>query len=146
VNRLVIEEAPFGSARYEQATELRRELLRKPLGLDFTPEELSREASDTHLAALADGRVVGTLLLRAVDPQTSRIMRMAVAADVQRRNVGRALVEAAEDLLRSRGIFSVMMHARATAVGFYEKCGYRAAGEPFPEQGIAHVRMQKRLG
>ncbi len=38
-----------------------------------------------------------------------------------------------------------MMHARATAIGFYEKCGYDRLGETFLEQGIPHVRMQKRL-
>src|SRR5690606_36025981 len=38
-----IREVPYGSPLYYAVTELRRELLRRPLGLDFTPEELARE-------------------------------------------------------------------------------------------------------
>ncbi len=38
-----------------------------------------------------------------------------------------------------------MMHARATAVGFYERLAYRRVGGEFLEEGIAHVRMEKAL-
>jgi ribosomal protein S18 acetylase RimI-like enzyme len=141
----VIEQAPFGTPRYDEVTELRRELLRRPLGLDFTHEELERERHDTHLAALVEGRVVGTLLLRQLDERTARIMRMAVAPEMQRRSIGRILVERAEALARERGFDSVMMHARSTAVGFYQKCGYRTVGPEFLEQDIPHVRMEKAL-
>jgi predicted GNAT family N-acyltransferase len=145
VEPVVIQEAPFGSALYEEVTELRRALLRRPLGLDFTSEELGRERFDTHLAAVEGGRVVGTLLLRNVDAHTARIMRMAVAVPEQGRSIGRRLVERAEALARAAGVETVMMHARATAVGFYAKCGYETVGEEFLEQGIAHIRMQKLL-
>lgn len=144
MTELVIAEAPFGSALYNEATELRRTLLRVPLGLDFTADELARERGDTHLAALVAGRVVGTLLLRRVDARTARIMRMAVAPDCQGRSIGRALVERAEARARDEGFETIMMHARGTAVGFYEKCGYLTVGAEFLEQGIPHVRMEKR--
>ncbi|HEX7080538.1 MAG TPA: GNAT family N-acetyltransferase [Gammaproteobacteria bacterium] len=143
VSPVVIQEAPFGSPLYEEVTELRRALLRRPLGLDFTREDLEREREDTHLAAVEGGRVVGTLLLRRVNERTARIMRMAVAEDKQGRSIGRALVERAEALARDAGFETVMMHARATAVGFYVKCGYASVGEEFLEQGIPHVRMEK---
>lgn len=142
---VVTELVPYGSERYEEVTELRRALLRRPLGLDFTPEELQREKDDLHVAATLEGRVVGTVLLRRVDAGTWRLMRMAVADDAQGRGVGRRLVDEAERLLRARGVDVVMMHARGTAVGFYEKCGYRTVGGPFPEQGIPHIRMEKHL-
>lgn len=145
MNAVVIEEVAFGSARYREVTALRRELLRKPLGLDFAPDELAREKDDRHLAAVSAGRVVGTLLLRGIDARTARIMRMAVACDMQQKGVGRLLVEHAEALMRGAGAELIMMHARATAVGFYRRCGYTVVGEPFPEQGIEHVRMEKRL-
>lgn len=142
---IVIEEVPYGSALYDEVTELRRVLLRAPLGLDFTAEELAREKDDVHIAAVEDRRVVGTLLLRRVDTRTSRLMRMAVTHDMQGRGVGRALIARAEDLLRERRTELLMMHARVTAIGFYERCGYRAVGESFLEQGIPHIRMEKRL-
>jgi len=145
VDRIVIEEVPFGGRLYDEVTELRRALLRRPLGLDFTADELAREKHDTHLAALEDGRVVGTLLLRKVDASTARIMRMAVVVERQGRSIGRALVERAEGLAHHAGFETIMMHARATAVDFYSKCGYVTVGNEFLEQGIPHIRMEKRL-
>ena len=142
----VIREAPFGSELYDEVTELRRALLRRPLGLDFTADELAREKHDTHLAALEGRAVVGALLLRKVDGRTARIMRMAVAVERQGRSIGRRLVEHAEARARRAGFDTMVMHARATAVGFYEKCGYRTVGDEFLEQGIPHIRMERRLG
>jgi predicted GNAT family N-acyltransferase len=37
------------------------------------------------------------------------------------------------------------MHARKTALGFYEKLGYKAQGEEFEEVTIAHYVMEKAL-
>jgi|SRR5690606_8443266 len=141
----IIQEVAFGSPLYAEVTELRRALLRRPLGLDFTADELAREKDDTHLAALDGDRVVGTLLLREVDPGTARIMRMAVLPESRGRAIGRALVAHAEALARERGFRRLMMHARSSAIGFYEKCGYTTVGDEFLEQGIPHIRMEKRL-
>src|SRR5690606_7464615 len=99
-----ITEVPFGSAAYHEVTDLRRAILRTPLGLDFTPEELAWEREDTHLAARMRDRVVGTLLLRAMDARTTRLMRMAVEEDMRGHSIGRRLVTHAEALLRNRGI------------------------------------------
>src|SRR5690606_11550587 len=87
MSTLRIEQAPFGSPLYDAVTALRYELLRRPLGLEFSPGELAREAHDTHLAALDGERIVGTLLLRTVDSHTARIMRMAVAPEHQGRAI-----------------------------------------------------------
>jgi predicted GNAT family N-acyltransferase len=38
-----------------------------------------------------------------------------------------------------------MMHARKTAVPFYERIGYQVAGEEFLEVGIPHYEMRKLL-
>jgi predicted GNAT family N-acyltransferase len=37
------------------------------------------------------------------------------------------------------------MHARQTAVGFYQKLGYSITGEPFEEVTIPHYIMEKAL-
>jgi predicted GNAT family N-acyltransferase len=37
------------------------------------------------------------------------------------------------------------MHARDTAIGFYEKYGYKVKGEQFIELNIPHHIMEKRL-
>jgi predicted GNAT family N-acyltransferase len=37
------------------------------------------------------------------------------------------------------------MHARKTAMGFYEKLGYEKIGDEFTEVTIPHYKMEKRL-
>jgi predicted GNAT family N-acyltransferase len=44
-----------------------------------------------------------------------------------------------------RGLKRVYMHARGSAVPFYERQGYEIFGEDFIEVGIPHKHMQKYL-
>jgi predicted GNAT family N-acyltransferase len=37
------------------------------------------------------------------------------------------------------------LHARKTAIGFYEKLAYAVVGGEFTEVGVAHVKMIKRI-
>ena len=39
----------------------------------------------------------------------------------------------------------MVLHARETAVGFYEKLGYKTSGDKFIEVTIPHFPMQKEL-
>ncbi len=44
-----------------------------------------------------------------------------------------------------RGLSDIVVHAQLAAEPFYRKRGYERVGEPFSEQGVEHVRMQKLL-
>ena len=48
-----------------------------------------------------------------------------------------------EEHLRSQGFRNLVLHARASAVEFYEKLGYAVIGDEFIDVTIAHVRMAK---
>jgi ElaA protein len=39
----------------------------------------------------------------------------------------------------------VRLHAQTAALGLYQQAGYIADGEPFDEEGIEHLAMEKRL-
>jgi predicted GNAT family N-acyltransferase len=54
-------------------------------------------------------------------------------------------VEASERVAIERGALRMTLHARQTAVPFYERLGYRVVGEPFIEVGIPHRAMEKSL-
>ena len=51
----------------------------------------------------------------------------------------------AENIARDRGFRSIMMHARKTAIGFYEKLGYEVSGTDFIEVTLPHVIMEKTV-
>jgi predicted GNAT family N-acyltransferase len=70
---------------------------------------------------------------------------MAVPNSMQGKGVGRALMIFAENIARDLGYRKLCMHARTTAVGFYQKLGYHTAGDEFTEVTIPHYVMEKDL-
>lgn len=134
-----------GSAEYKQMLKLRDDILRKPLGLKFSDEELEKEKNNMHMVAYEDERMLGCCMLVEEDPQTVRLRQMAVVNDVQGKGIGRALMQFAENLARDRGYKRITMHARKNAIGFYEKMGYKKNGNEFTEITIPHYVMEKEL-
>lgn len=124
---------------------LRDEVLRKPLGLSFSNDELEKEKQNLHIAAYEDDQMLGCCMLVEEEPQTVRLRQMAVINDLQGKGVGRALMQFAENLARDRGYKKITMHARKNASGFYEKMGYKKIGKEFQEITISHFVMEKEL-
>ncbi|HEY4108445.1 GNAT family N-acetyltransferase [Puia sp.] len=134
-----------GTKEYQQMVNLRNEILRKPLGLYFTEEELEREKDDILMGAFEDEKLLGCCLLSPMDTQTVRLRQMAVPNNMQGKGVGRALMIFAENIARDLGYRKLCMHARKTAVGFYQKLGYGISGNEFEEVTIPHYIMEKSL-
>jgi ribosomal protein S18 acetylase RimI-like enzyme len=91
------------------------------------------------LVACDDDRVVGFIGTR-VGPlyegegNYGQIMVLAVAADHQRRGVGRMLMRAAESMLMARDVSVLVVtsgNQRANAHAFYEKNGYSWTGRRY---------------
>lgn len=124
---------------------LRNEILRKPLGLHFSKEELEQEKDDILMGAFEDDRLLGCCLLTRMDDGTVRLRQMAVPNNMQGKGIGRALMIFAENIARDLGYKKLCMHARKTAVGFYQKLGYGITGDEFVEVTIPHYIMEKVL-
>ncbi|MDO5397957.1 MAG: GNAT family N-acetyltransferase [bacterium] len=73
------------------------------------------------------------------------IGRVAVIEDFRGIGLGEMLMDAAEDVIRSRGAEKIIVHAQLRVKGFYKKCRYKEIGEPFLEEGVKHITMEKRL-
>jgi len=130
-----------GSSEYYQMVKLRDDILRKPLGLGFTPEELEEEKDNMLIAAFEDDDILGCCMLVEENSDIVRLRQMAVLNDLQGKGIGRALMSFARD----RGYKILSMHARKNAVGFYEKMGYKISGNEFIEVTIPHYVMEKKL-
>lgn len=133
------------SPEYRQMINLRYEILRKPLGLHFTEEELDREKEDILIGAFDDDRILACCLLTRMDPSTIKLRQMAVENSQQGKGIGATMMNFAENVARDRGYKVMAMHARKTATGFYEKLGYRVEGDEFQEVTIPHYLMKKKL-
>ncbi|HKO80371.1 MAG TPA: GNAT family N-acetyltransferase [Chitinophagaceae bacterium] len=134
-----------GSVEYQQMVKLRDAILRKPLGLSFTPEDLEKEKDNMLIGAFEDDRMLGCCMLVEEQPDIVRLRQMAVLNDLQGKGIGRALMNFAENIARDRGYKIIRMHARNNSVGFYEKVGYKVKGNQFIEITIPHYVMEKEL-
>jgi predicted GNAT family N-acyltransferase len=134
-----------GSPEYHQMLRLRNDILRKPLGLSFSQEEIDKEKEEILIGAFDDEKMLGCCMLVKEDPSIVRLRQMAVSNNLQGKGIGRALMGFAENIARDRGFKKLIMHARKTAVGFYEHLGYEVISEEFLEVTIPHFIMEKKL-
>jgi predicted GNAT family N-acyltransferase len=141
----VIRTIPHGSVEYDQAIILRRAVLRTPLGLDFSAEQLAAEATDIHICAFDDEALTGTVVITPYSQTTAKLRQMAVAPGKQGTGLGAQILASAESHVRALGLSQIALAARVTAQAFYEKNGYKPEGETFIEVTIPHILMTKAL-
>ncbi|MGI9192266.1 MAG: GNAT family N-acetyltransferase [Chitinophagaceae bacterium] len=137
---------PISDARYAGVLQLRQRVLREPLGLDLRLEDLSDEAHQV-IGIVEDvvGSVQACLLAKPLSGNTWKLRQMAVLPECQGKGLGRQLMLAMEEMALHEGVHTITLHARATAIPFYEKLGYVCDGDVFLEVGIPHNFMRKTL-
>ena len=135
----------YGSAEYLGMVKLRDEVLRRPLGLTFSEEDLKKEIHDILIAAFADTRMVACCILTPQKENTIQLRQMAVDETFRNRNVGLRLLQYAEQMACREGFSTIFMHAREVALGFYKRAGYEVFGDSFEEIGLPHYLMRKKL-
>ena len=128
------------------ALALREEVFCGEQGVTFDADRDGLDREALHLvAADGTGEVVGTCRL-LIDPGgTAKFARLCVRASARGTGVGAALLEAAEREARAGRARRIGMHAQTSALGLYRRAGFRPYGEPFDEEGIEHVGMEKDL-
>lgn len=140
-----LKQIDHGTPEYGQMIKLRDDILRKPLGLQLHPEELDLEKSDILLGAFDEDRILACCILTPINEKTLRLRQMAVQNNLQGKGIGASIMSFAEDIARDKGFSTLMMHARDSAIGFYEKFGYKVTGAPFTEVNLPHRLMEKQL-
>ena len=141
---MTFREISFGSAEYQQECALRQEILRKPLGLNLYDEDLEKERQQRHFGLFdADGSLVGCVVFLPLSSCEARIRQMAIAQQHQGHGHGRRMFMELEERLTAEGVTRFVLHARATAEGFYQKLGYTVVSREFLEVGIPHMQMEK---
>jgi predicted GNAT family N-acyltransferase len=142
---LKVKTVAFGSSEYLEALELRRKILREPLGLSYSTTDLDQEQNDVHFIATQGQQIVGCLLLRPLTKPLIKMRQVAVDTAQQKKGVGQNLVSAAEQYARINGFLKIELSSRAQTVSFYQKLGYRTTGLPYVEVTLPHQKMEKNL-
>ena len=140
-----LKQIDHGSKEYQQMVNLRYEIMRKPLGLSFSTEELAKEKDDILIGAFDDDLMLGCCILTDTKDGCVRLRQMAVLKNMQGKGIGESIIRFAENIAHDKGFKTLTMHARNTAIGFYEKYGYKVKGDEFMEINIPHHIMEKRL-
>lgn len=137
-------EIAFGSEEYEAELALRDEVLRRPIGRSVADDDLSGEGDFRHIGAFDGNYLVGCMVLRP-GAKAVRMAQVAVREEYRGCGIGRAMAGFAEACAREMDASAILIHARKTALGFYEKMGFEKTGGEFQEVGIPHYPMRKDL-
>lgn len=141
-----LREIKWGSIEYKAAIDLRDRTLRIPLGMSIFDDPLSEEKTYIHLAVFIEENLfVATCQFKPIDNQTVLMKQVAVEPEFQGLHVGSFMFEQAKNLLKEKGYTKIDVHARHSALGFYQKLGFIEEGEPFIEVGIKHHLMHYNI-
>lgn len=133
------------SKDYWSLVKLRSEILRKPLGLEFSKEELTLENNQLHFGIFEGNEALACMSLVLEENKQVKMRQVAVAASAQGKALGSFLLKKCEEYAKDQGYEIMHCNARATAIHFYLKNNYQIRGEEFTEVGLAHYYMWKQL-
>jgi len=141
ITRLII----YGTDEYREMISLRTRILRDPLGLIFTEEDLLKDKNGLLCGCFDTDILVGTCILSPLNNETVQLRQMAIDGNYQGKGIGNILLRFAEKTAVDNSFTKIILHARKTAVGFYLKSGYKITSDEFTEVGIPHFEMEKGL-
>lgn len=145
VNDVIIKVVEYDSNEYTKIVQLRYDVLRAPLGLQFSEDFLARDANNILIAAFAGDEVIGCCQLDEQANGIYQLRQMAVSNKFHNTGIGTRIIRFAESFVRERGGKRIELHAREVAIGFYQKLDYLVVGDRFMEIGLPHFEMVKNL-
>ena len=138
-------EIKWRSQNYQEEIALRDRLLREPLGLTFSEDDLQRESNQHHFGITANDQLIACVVAVPRSKDEVKIRQMCVDEAYQSQGIGTMLMTQVEQRLIELGFRRAILHARMEATEFYRKLGYSMFGEPFEEVTIPHWAMEKKL-
>lgn len=135
----------YESELYPEVLNLRNNVLRLPLGLELTEDDVIEDKNQYIIIGQRDSKVVACLMLKILDKDTVKFRQMAVDPIMQQSGIGTLLINYAENFCFLNEYSKLELNARKSAKGFYLQLGYQLVGEHFTEVGIPHIKMMKIL-
>lgn len=133
----------WNSEEYWKGILLRNKFLKTSAGKEWIKELPVNEEQDIHMAALIDGKVVGTLLLFKSSEAIAQIKQVAIDDQYQGFGIGKQLLEFAEKIADLMNFQSVFLTGRKQAWGFYTHLGYQSIGYAYSEGQVVLKKFEK---
>jgi len=141
---MITKEIKYNTVEYTNSLILRSDILRVPLGKKLSTSDTLGEDRQLHFGCFSDHELNACVVAKSTNNKARvKLRQMAVATSFQGKGVGKRLVLDFEVFLKALGVSEIELSARATAILFYKKLGYEVVGDPYLEQGIEHIKMQK---
>ena len=137
---------PQTPKEFQQYYDLRWQILRKPWRQAKGSEQDELEKESIHRMAIADKKIVAVGRLHFANDFTAQVRYMAVAKEYEKQGYGKAILKSLEEFAKEKKVKLILLHARESALGFYENQGYTILKKShllFNE--IQHYEMQKIL-
>lgn len=137
----------YQTDEYQEMLALRTRILREPLGLAFTDEDIKMDKDDMLLGLILPEKrkMAACCILTRIDDKVVKMRQMAVDTDVQKSGLGTSMLSFSEYVAEREGFEKIVLHARKVAVDFYRKYDYKIIGDEFTEVGIPHFEMEKQI-
>lgn len=135
------------SRKYHLACQLRYKLFFAEHDLPWEVVDDRPHGDVSHAAISIEDRLVAYGQLVRHSDRIYQICQMVVEPDYQKQNLGRKILSTFIEIARQEGAIALTLNARLTAIGFYQKLGFKTYGKSFPSAttGVPHITMNRKL-
>ena len=142
---MIVKQVLHNSKDYWELVRLRDEVLRQPLNIKFTKEELLAEDKQLHFGLFKDDKALACMVLVAQEEGKMKMRQVCVDPNFQGQKIGQQLLKHCEAYAKNEGFKLMHCNARDTAKDFYLSQEYQIKGDLFLEVGIEHYYMEKEI-
>lgn len=142
---LSIRPITVGSAAYEEELHIRDLVLRRPIGRSIKDDDLTGEDAYDHFGIFDGDQLLGTLYRKRLSDTVAQVKQVAVLEAYRKSGLGRTLFSFLFEDSKKCGYQTLVLDARADAVGFYQKLGFHKTGEQKIIFRLPHYRMELNL-
>lgn len=103
------------------------------------------EKNNTHLVAMMNNQVIGTILLVSKKKTIVQFKQVAVDTEYQGLGIGKQLLEFAEKIACLMGFDIAFLLGRSQAWNFYELNGYKGLGDSYKEGILCFKKYYKKI-
>ena len=138
--------APKNEVEWEQYYDLRYRILRQPWNQPRGSERNEGDSTGLHFALYEKEILKAIARLDFNSNKSAQVRFMAVETEIQRKGYGKQVMLAIEMYCKKKSISEIALHARETAIPFYESLDYQLVEKShllFNE--IQHYLMTKKV-
>lgn len=133
----------FGKDGHNAARKIRESVFCAEQGFSYGEDEYDEKA--WHIVGYDKDRLIAAARMYETDKGIFKLGRVCVDSEYRKMYIGDTLLRTLEDKAVGLSGYLMQVSAQESAVGFYEKEGYKRNGGEHTEEGRLHIDMEKDL-